>query len=247
MTFQSRFGPAEWLKPYTDATVKSLAERGVKNLAVITPGFVRRLPGDAGRDRHGECRDLPACRRREFRRHPLPERLRPRHGGDPRRRDCASSRGGFSPLRGNSDQHLVNHTPLTSVNHSPAVSAGACAGVPGARNEEARARTCSAFVSQRSCAACACSVAGRRLSLGGGTSAIAQTTGRRTSIHWHPSRAIRTIRRASRNSTGRASCAWDRPRTSPPPASGAGVTGFDSTNSRKTKAQAVNARMRAPP
>jgi ferrochelatase len=39
LTFQSRFGPAEWLKPYTDATVKSLAERGVKNLAVITPGF----------------------------------------------------------------------------------------------------------------------------------------------------------------------------------------------------------------
>jgi ferrochelatase len=39
MTFQSRFGSAEWLKPYTDATVKSLAERGVKNLAVLTPGF----------------------------------------------------------------------------------------------------------------------------------------------------------------------------------------------------------------
>ena len=39
LTFQSRFGPAEWLKPYTDATVKSLAERGVKNLAVIMPGF----------------------------------------------------------------------------------------------------------------------------------------------------------------------------------------------------------------
>jgi protoporphyrin/coproporphyrin ferrochelatase len=39
MTFQSRFGAAEWLKPYTDATVKSLAEQGVKNLAVITPGF----------------------------------------------------------------------------------------------------------------------------------------------------------------------------------------------------------------
>jgi protoporphyrin/coproporphyrin ferrochelatase len=39
MTFQSRFGTAEWLKPYTDATVKSLAERGVKNLAIITPGF----------------------------------------------------------------------------------------------------------------------------------------------------------------------------------------------------------------
>ena len=40
LTFQSRFGTAEWLKPYTDVTVKSLAERGVKNLAVTTPGFV---------------------------------------------------------------------------------------------------------------------------------------------------------------------------------------------------------------
>ena len=39
MTFQSRFGPAEWLKPYTDATVKALAERGVKSIAVVTPGF----------------------------------------------------------------------------------------------------------------------------------------------------------------------------------------------------------------
>ena len=39
LTFQSRFGPAEWLKPYTDATVKALAEKGVKSLAIITPGF----------------------------------------------------------------------------------------------------------------------------------------------------------------------------------------------------------------
>lgn len=39
LTFQSRFGPAEWLKPYTDATVKALGERGVKNIAVINPGF----------------------------------------------------------------------------------------------------------------------------------------------------------------------------------------------------------------
>jgi ferrochelatase len=40
LTFQSRFGPAEWLKPYTDKTVEALAKRGVKNLAVVTPGFV---------------------------------------------------------------------------------------------------------------------------------------------------------------------------------------------------------------
>jgi ferrochelatase len=39
LTFQSRFGTAEWLQPYTDMTVKALAERGVKSLAVVTPGF----------------------------------------------------------------------------------------------------------------------------------------------------------------------------------------------------------------
>ena len=39
LTFQSRFGVTEWLKPYTDVTVKSLAEHGVRSLAVITPGF----------------------------------------------------------------------------------------------------------------------------------------------------------------------------------------------------------------
>jgi protoporphyrin/coproporphyrin ferrochelatase len=39
VTFQSRFGSAEWLKPYTDETVKRLAASGVKRLAVLTPGF----------------------------------------------------------------------------------------------------------------------------------------------------------------------------------------------------------------
>jgi len=39
MTFQSRFGPAKWLEPYTDATMQALAEKGVKRLAVVTPGF----------------------------------------------------------------------------------------------------------------------------------------------------------------------------------------------------------------
>ena len=40
LTFQSRFGRAEWLKPYTDETVKALARSGVKRLAVVMPGFV---------------------------------------------------------------------------------------------------------------------------------------------------------------------------------------------------------------
>jgi len=39
LTFQSRFGRTEWIRPYTDETVKNLAKKGVKNLAVITPGF----------------------------------------------------------------------------------------------------------------------------------------------------------------------------------------------------------------
>jgi ferrochelatase len=39
LTFQSRFGAAEWLTPYIDETVKVLAQSGVRNLAVITPGF----------------------------------------------------------------------------------------------------------------------------------------------------------------------------------------------------------------
>ena len=38
-TFQSRFGPAEWLQPYTDKTVEALARDGVKRLAIVTPGF----------------------------------------------------------------------------------------------------------------------------------------------------------------------------------------------------------------
>ena len=59
LTFQSRFGTAEWLKPYTDETVKALAERGVKNLADHHARLRRRLPGDAGGDRRRERRDFP--------------------------------------------------------------------------------------------------------------------------------------------------------------------------------------------
>jgi ferrochelatase len=40
MTFQSRFGRAEWLQPYTDKTVEALAKSGVKRLAIVNPGFV---------------------------------------------------------------------------------------------------------------------------------------------------------------------------------------------------------------
>ncbi len=39
LTFQSRFGFDEWLKPYTDDTVARLAKQGVRRIAVVTPGF----------------------------------------------------------------------------------------------------------------------------------------------------------------------------------------------------------------
>ncbi len=39
-TFQSRFGPQEWLQPYTDKTFEKLPKEGKKNILVICPGFV---------------------------------------------------------------------------------------------------------------------------------------------------------------------------------------------------------------
>jgi ferrochelatase len=39
-TFQSRFGPEEWLQPYTDKTVERLAKDGIRRIAVVNPGFV---------------------------------------------------------------------------------------------------------------------------------------------------------------------------------------------------------------
>lgn len=38
-TFQSRFGPAEWVKPYTDETLEKLAKAGTKSVDVISPAF----------------------------------------------------------------------------------------------------------------------------------------------------------------------------------------------------------------
>jgi ferrochelatase len=39
MTFQSRFGNAQWLTPYTDVTLEELAKQGHKNIAIISPAF----------------------------------------------------------------------------------------------------------------------------------------------------------------------------------------------------------------
>ena len=39
MSFQSRFGRAKWLEPETEATLTRLVKEGVRNIAVVTPGF----------------------------------------------------------------------------------------------------------------------------------------------------------------------------------------------------------------
>lgn len=55
VTFQSRFGPEEWLQPYTDKTVEKLAKEGTKKIAIMNPGFVsdcletlEEIAGEAG-------------------------------------------------------------------------------------------------------------------------------------------------------------------------------------------------------
>jgi ferrochelatase len=39
LSFQSRFGKAEWLQPYTAPSIKKLAEEGIKRVDVVCPGF----------------------------------------------------------------------------------------------------------------------------------------------------------------------------------------------------------------
>lgn len=39
-TFQSRFGPTEWLQPYTDKTLESLPGQGVRKVAIVSPAFI---------------------------------------------------------------------------------------------------------------------------------------------------------------------------------------------------------------
>jgi ferrochelatase len=39
ISFQSRFGPKKWIKPYTEDVINDLLKKGVRHLVVITPGF----------------------------------------------------------------------------------------------------------------------------------------------------------------------------------------------------------------
>ena len=39
MTYQSRFGPTEWMQPYTDITLQGFPAEGVKAVDIISPAF----------------------------------------------------------------------------------------------------------------------------------------------------------------------------------------------------------------
>jgi ribosomal 50S subunit-recycling heat shock protein/CheY-like chemotaxis protein len=88
VTFQSRFGKAEWLQPYTEPTLVALAREGVKRVDVMCPGFQRRLPRDPRGDRPGSARRIPRRGWRGVPLHRVPQRparmdRRPRRPRDP--------------------------------------------------------------------------------------------------------------------------------------------------------------------
>ena len=81
LTFQSRFGRAEWLQPYTAPTLEALARGRAGRSRRHLPGVSRRLPRDAGGDRDRRARHVHRGRRQGVPLHPMPERLAGIHFG----------------------------------------------------------------------------------------------------------------------------------------------------------------------
>ena len=88
VTFQSRFGKAKWLEPYTEPTLRKLAGEGVKRVDVMCPGFVADCL-ETLEEIAQEARDcFPGVWRRDLQLRALPERRRtldlgPGRSGDP--------------------------------------------------------------------------------------------------------------------------------------------------------------------
>ena len=89
LTFQSRFGRAEWLKPYTAETIEELAKSGVEAPRRDHAGLCRGLHRDAGGDGDQGCRDLSREWRRKIRLRSVPKRFARKH-----RRPCRPSPSG---------------------------------------------------------------------------------------------------------------------------------------------------------
>ena len=83
LTFQSRFGRAQWLEPATDRTVKRLAKDGVKRMAVVTPGFSADCLETLEEIAFENAEIFKHNGGGRVRRHPLSQRQRARHAGDP--------------------------------------------------------------------------------------------------------------------------------------------------------------------
>ena len=83
LTFQSRFGFDEWLQPYTDKTIEQLAKDGVRRIAVVTPGFSADCLETLEEIAQENAEIFKHHGGEQFRRDPLPERQRRRHGRDP--------------------------------------------------------------------------------------------------------------------------------------------------------------------
>ena len=74
VTFQSRFGAQEWLKPYTDETLAALGREGVGRVDVICPGFAADCLETLEEIAHGRPARVPQGGRQGFPLHPYHER-----------------------------------------------------------------------------------------------------------------------------------------------------------------------------
>ena len=45
LSYQSRVGPVEWLRPYTDDSIRELAADGVRDMVVVPISFVSEVGG----------------------------------------------------------------------------------------------------------------------------------------------------------------------------------------------------------
>ena len=83
LTFQSRFGFDEWLKPYTDKTMERLAKEGVRRIAVVTPGFSADCLETLEEIAQENAEIFKHNGGEQFAFDPMPERQRARHGCHP--------------------------------------------------------------------------------------------------------------------------------------------------------------------
>ena len=74
VTFQSRFGKAKWLEPYTEPTLVALAAHGVRRVDVMCPGFVADCLETLEEIDVRGARRIHRRRRQRLRIHPLPQR-----------------------------------------------------------------------------------------------------------------------------------------------------------------------------